>query len=153
MTKAREQAEELFKPKTVTRKSDNNLYELLASMQQEIKELRAERQAPSRGKPKVEKERKVYLKTEKVEGTGYKFWQVHKPIHVSQSAADSGRYYKSEKGRRIRVFFVNKNFSQSPIVGAIEIEPGVWEARTWNYNGGTRAPYSHGDNIVGFWQD
>lgn len=91
------------------------------------------------------------LEKQRAAGTGSIFWGVHKPITVRQADADTGRYYKSADGKRIRVFFINKDFPQAPIIGAIEIQPGVWDARVWNYDGGMRVPYGHGSNIVGFW--
>ncbi len=60
--------------------------------------------------------------------------------------------FKSLDGRKIRVWYVNKNSMKFPVVGAIETN-GVWEPRVWNTQGWTKEPFGQVNNIIAAWSE
>lgn len=120
--------------------------EILARL---VKEIEALKQEP----PKVKRKSRATLKKISVEGTGSIFWETKTPMTFRQVDIEKGRMYQSADGKKIKLFFVNKNFPQAPVIGALEIQPGIWDVRVWNYDGGIRVPYGHSSNIAGFWKE
>lgn len=63
-----------------------------------------------------------------------------------------GETYKSRDGRKIRVFAINKNSPDFPVVGMIETQ-GVWRPLVWNEEGVTKRPYGAGNDIHVLWSE
>lgn len=61
-------------------------------------------------------------------------------------------FYKSRDGRKIKVWTMNANSVDKPVVGMIQTGD-IWEARYWNDKGITKVPYGPGNDIVVEWSD
>lgn len=62
----------------------------------------------------------------------------------------AGKEYRTFDGNKAKVFTINKEFPQMPVLGAVYTERG-WEARVWNLQGVCRRPYGSNNDLVTDW--
>lgn len=122
----------------------------LNSLESEKQTLEAENAKLRRVVNKPEPRKKLGKRL--IPGCGTKFMEVDEPVVIRLADINAGRYYKSRGGDRIQIFRINKDYPHSPVIGAIEVKQGVWETRTWTYDGGAKDPAGANSNIVGFWE-
>jgi hypothetical protein len=60
--------------------------------------------------------------------------------------------YRSFDGNKIKVWFINQDSEDFPVVGAIRVN-NVWEPRVWNMEGVTKIPYGNNNDIVAEWSE
>ena len=63
----------------------------------------------------------------------------------------AGKMYLSKDGRPCKVFEVNTESLEFPVIGVIREESGMWVPRVWNLEGITKRPYGPNNDIVGEW--
>lgn len=72
-----------------------------------------------------------------------------KPLQITP-----GTKYKSRDGRPIKIFEVNLNSKEYPVIGVIKEEKSnEWVPRVWNFHGLTKVPYGANNDIVAEWSE
>lgn len=71
-----------------------------------------------------------------------------KPLEI-----ESGGMYKSRSGQPIRIYEINRDSEEFPVIGAIRDEFNHWLPRVWNLEGIVKVPFGPNNDIVDEWSE